>query len=318
MPEDEIKNKKIVEKLKEFGSRVNEKALDAGGLDVEFGKFGQEERLYVDSLPKRMEKICRIVGATWAFAEKSDSENGDENGSASSNIQAPQAGGQSQASAEGGRDQDRGSPGQPATNQDIQTEQLVGWNQDNQELWNQKITSFRGENNIPGTYEILLLEEDLRVLETMLGIIKQVNEGADANDLGGRIKQIDHILLGREAYLDQSKVVLRERQILPSNKWRIGQPANRNAGPAEKGGQLKRARPGQRNQPQNNNIQGGTAGGFDFQTMRVPHHGRYISPNLNPIPGPDVVKGVLATETHRLCFVDGCQEPSGSDRRRDE
>lgn len=79
----------------------------------------------------------------------------------------------------------------------------VIWHQTNQELWQTKMTSFKGRDdnrsatNIPTPLQCYMLQQDLWLLEAMFRIIREVNGDADANDIS-TIKRLDHVVFGRD------------------------------------------------------------------------------------------------------------------------
>ncbi len=79
----------------------------------------------------------------------------------------------------------------------------VIWDDVNQELWQTKMTSFKGRDdhrlptNTPTPLQCYMLQQDLWLLEAIFRIIREVNGDADANDISS-IKQLHHVVFGRD------------------------------------------------------------------------------------------------------------------------
>ena len=79
----------------------------------------------------------------------------------------------------------------------------VIWDDVNQELWQTKMTSFKGRDdhrlptNSPTPLQCYMLQQDLWLLEAIFKIIREVNGDADANDISS-IKQLHHVVFGRD------------------------------------------------------------------------------------------------------------------------
>ncbi len=277
-PEAEIKNDDFMAKVKDFIPAEK-------GKNYPIDTYGELRGIYKDMLNLRMTNLSKIVGTTWMFEEKAEEKSDDEGDG--SGLATPEGGG-------GDAVPDGGDDGSLDLNADI-----VKWNDKNQKLWRQKITDFRGDplknDNVPTTYEILLLQEDLWVFESVLKIIAGVNKGADANDLAD-VKEIDHILVGREAYLDISKTEIALPNVDPgenelSDELAKSTTKKKDSGFGKIGGAKKR---GKGKAGRDGAAKGGAE--FDFKVSRDPSHGRYVDNDYYPIIAEDVVKGVLATK----------------------
>lgn len=149
--------------------------------------MGQWLGVYKRNIPKRMLALCDIIGTRCdydEFGEKLEPEVDD-------------------LKEFSGRDEM--AEGMMTEMVDVPEElPVVVWSEENQLLWNLKMTEFKdrdgqsGVDGIPTPIQVIFLQQDLWLLEAMFKVIKEINGGADANDLA-TIKQISHIAFGREA-----------------------------------------------------------------------------------------------------------------------
>jgi len=149
----------------------------------------------------------------------------------------------------------------------------VKWHADNQRLWNQKLTSFRGwdnhdlDINAPVPLQIYMLQQDLWLLEAMFAIIREVNGDVTANDLA-KIKRIDHIAFGREVGPKLGQLTSLPRSSATEQDFAAGMSM---AGRSEPGG---------------------ATGGFGEEFSDLPFHNRYVSTEFKPLSAT-VVSNVL-------------------------
>ena len=253
-------------------------------------EIGQSERmrrllqLYAQQIPGEMERICEIIQTNWQFQERlSRAVNPDEQSSTDSE-ESDEDGDSSQDES----DSDSGPS----------YRQVVKWNEINQELWLQKLTTFKGrddnqfENNLPTPSQVLMLQQDLWLLEAMFDIIRMVNAqmeddkpmmGDDgkpvmvqANDLAP-VKQIDHVVFGREAL-----ALLGEIKDTISNP--VGGQGNEGLG---SGGRRGSGRGNTKSK----------ASDLALSYLGSPaFHGRYVDAELKPIEA-ETVRKVVTEET---------------------
>lgn len=176
-PDEVLKNPEFLKFFEQFSP-------PEGRDKIPQEKVARYLQIYTREIPKRMPEICSIIGTKWdaeaeektadAKAKKDDQASGDSQDSPSAAV------------AKDGGD---------APN-------VVLWNGDNQKLWQEKLTQFKGfDGNTEAfatAYQVFALQQDLWLLEAIFKVIKQVNGDADANDLAA-IREIDHIAFGREA-----------------------------------------------------------------------------------------------------------------------
>jgi hypothetical protein len=243
-------------------------------------------RRYQNMLNKRVNNLAKIVGATWQHAE--EDKNKDKvaaKGRDEKSEMSRPADGSGSFTPESGK----------GANQELGlNDDLVVWNETNQDLWKQKITEFRGvdeDQTSPSTYEALLLQEDLWLLETVFRIVAKVNEGADANDLAA-VKKIDHILLGREAWLDQEKTEIAAPNIPVDNPLENKKKGKSKKKDPEMGKVVKNAK--RDTGSVNRGVRSKKAQGFDFNANRDPSHGRYVNEDYYPVSFDVIAKGVTA------------------------
>ena len=148
--------------------------------------MGRWLAVYKDKIPKRMMKLCDAVGTKWDYDEfgelivkKEDDRFSDT--------------------------EDEGDMFGKGAKVDVPEElPVVVWREENQSLWNDKLTDFKGRDGqsgvdeIPTPIQVIMLQQDLWLLEAMFDIIKELNGDADANDIA-TIKEILHVVFGREA-----------------------------------------------------------------------------------------------------------------------
>ncbi len=167
--------------------------------------------------------------------------------------------------------------------EDAKRPPVVLWEDDNQELWQAKLTnfSFASEGNLnswPTTFQVFALQQDLWLLEAAFGVIKTVNGAADANDLAS-IKKIEHIVFGREAQTVLGKLTKPQAKLLASGASR---PEKKTSGVPDRG-DLDRE-----NSDEQQKQRAGLAGQIDFTPpagleLLGPFHKRYVDVNLEPI-----------------------------------
>ncbi len=303
-PEKEINNKEFIDAVKDFFPAEE-------GKDVKIDDFGDLRGIYKDKLNSIVSNLLPIVGTSWKHDKNRDPEAKKSGGTTTKKrakgtggLAAPTSGGGSGgAGASVGGDYANTAPtgtgktGGDKTQRDLGLrDDIVVWNEKNQDLWFQKITEFRGNDstdNNPTTYEILLLQEDLWVFEAILKIIAKVNTGADANDLAD-VKQIDHILVGREAWLSSKKTLLTAPNVevtdstLAQDLKNKKRDANAISGKLGEGKEKKKKNKlGKAGRP-TDTIE------FNFGAVDDPSHGRYIDQNGQPIHANDVFIGVMA------------------------
>ena len=179
---------------------------------------------------------------------------------------------------------------------------LVIWNDKNQKLWKQKLTTFKKvagkADDIPTLYEMMLLQEDLWVIEAIFNIVAEVNDGIEDNDLAN-IKTIDHLLIGREAWLDAEAIKLSPINVMQVKE--IEKKAEETGAPADFGemkvGEARGGGPGAQ--------EGGAAskpGTFNWSD-KSPGNARYASLDFKPVSRQDLQDGVMKTTLSDLAYL---------------
>lgn len=222
--------------------------------------------VYKDEIPERMVEICDIIGAKWEYA---DGEPDDDSGSDSDSDGRQGGGAPAPTSGRGGAES-----GGSADGEYVELSTVI-WARDNQQLWNEKLTQFKGRDgqdsigDIPTPIQVIALQQDLWLLEALYRTIKEVNGDADANDLAV-IKQIHHVVVGREARsqlgtLAAPNPMLAKVEETPEDARNNNTFANNNNNNAEE------------EKPFDPNPGAGLA-------KYSPFHGRYVDADFKPIP----------------------------------
>ncbi len=186
-------------------------------------------KIYKLNIPARMDYICSIIKTKWEFDDEeeqpaADNKSGSQKGGGRGAPGGEMPGGRGAPGGElgggGGGSRGGGGPGPPSgggrdskTKESVDNRIVCEWNEDNQALWYEKLTSFKDRDDheladdIPTPSQIYMLQQDLWLLEATFNIIREVNsvknkdgqmEMVNANDLAA-IKRIDHVVFGREA-----------------------------------------------------------------------------------------------------------------------
>ena len=253
-------------------------------------------QIYRQQIPGRMQEIAAIIGTKWKYADEETDEDGNaqegddegddrgDRGDRRGGRGGIGSGGAGLPGGDGAGDRGGrrgGRSGSITSNmEDDDISIVVRWNEENQDLWHDKMTKFRGFDdnqlawNYPTPLQIFMLQQDLWTLEAVFGIIKEVNGDADANDLA-RIKQIDHIAFGREARAQLGELSKPNKALASKSE----------SAPAQKG--MKR---GSANRQRRNRAKKETADPFATNTdkFKSPFHGRYVNGDFEPIAAEDV------------------------------
>ena len=244
-------------------------------------------RMYKQQIPSQMQNICSIIKSDWHYqdqldrtaTQESEDEQGDDAGPNTDDGQSAEEREEERRKAfESGR-------------------QIVSWNENNQLLWFQKLTRFRGRDdnefrvNLPTPSQVYMLQQDLWLLEAMFEIIRTVNaekneDGSMVVDADGKpvmvaandlapIKQIDHVVFGREAL-----------SLLGEITDTIS-VANQKSAVAGRGGRGGRGGAGK----------GSASSDLNFAYLGQPaFHGRYVNENLEPIEADKIQKVLTAAK----------------------
>lgn len=253
----EISTKKLKEKFEPMDPP--EKFI-SGLNDLNDLEMDNVLSVYRTEIPNQMGRICDIIGTNWEFADE------DAVATKSSNDDRDE-----------GRDEEKGPVGIDVPNTGYSD--IVQWNQKNQELWQAKLTQFQGidgqtdDSGVPTPIQVLALQQDLWLLEAMFNIIKEVNGGADANDLAV-VKRIDHVVFGREARSKLGKLTDPDPGLAPSD-------ANvANSGQQIPQEERKRNQFGSRRQTPKGEFDPNPGAGLE---QAGPLHGRYVDADFQPI-----------------------------------
>ena len=254
--------------------------------------------IYKEGIPQRMDALCQIIGSRWKHApSEDDEEEGDKSmdgdrppGGAGPGL-PPGMGGSGRDEGAGRGRGGRGGDRKVTTNLDEDDISIVvQWNEENQDLWQKKLTTFYGYDgnkmavNAPTPLQVFMLQQDLWLLEAMFNIIKDVNGGATARDLA-KIKRIDHIAFGREARAQLGELAKANKAL-----------ATAGAAKSEKLG------PGGRKRTAGGRNKKGPIDPFEKagpDKYSSPFHGRYVTAEFAPITASDV-RDVLSTDATKL------------------
>ncbi len=249
---------------------------------------------FKENVKKRMPFLADIVGTTWKYDENKEED--DSKADAASNRGRPNIG------VGGGRGGGRGGGGAADAAQPVVINDLVNWDEKNQDLWNTKITQFTGfygnksSNNDPSTHQILALQQDLDILEAMLSIIAEVNDGYRANDLAP-IEQIDHILVGQQAVSKLGKLSPITMEVSKAQKQAsaVGQQA---------AGGISAVRPRTNMASQRNKYAVPGAGKeFDKRDSDSPFHGRYVDRNFKQLSEQEITNVVKSPQLTNQSYL---------------
>lgn len=247
-------------------------------------------RIYKKEIPKTMDRLSAIIRADWKHKTKvttvdatADDDNADDSGDAGDETDS-------------GDTADAGE-NRPVLNVSVmgESDAVVEWNEENQDLWWEKMTSFKGRDdnklptNDPSPSQMFMLQQDLWLLEAMFNVVKTVNGEADANDLAV-IKTIDHVVFGREALGQLGELEKPDPNML------LAAEATAGAGTAEKKddsgipqgrNELDRGRREARRDALNQPGTGAASLNLTFDGQPAYHY-RYVDPNFEPIPAETV------------------------------
>lgn len=297
-PTEVIGSEQFVKKFSEFDPPEKFENISA---TPEINGFCQ---LYYQRIQQRMPKIAEIIGATWRYkiqkpatpppatggqgdgGDSAQAGGGTGGGDAGESGQGLQAGGGDERpdGQGGGGEQPPAETTPPAGEtpppkaEDVIVPvkpETVIWSEKSQLLWLDKMVRFLGRDGArmeyPTGYQVLALQQDLWLLESMFKAIATVNGDAIANDLVP-IKTIYYVVFGREARSQLGKVMV------PSAKLAGSQTAALPAGAA--------------GTPEPDPLTGAAAGAAPgafrpevppkFRLLS-PFHGRYVDMNFQPI-----------------------------------
>lgn len=158
----------------------------------------------------------------------------------------------------------------------------VVWDDANQQLWQTKLTRFRGFDDHAGLIDgptglqIYMLQQDLWLLEAMFEVIREINGDVSANDLA-KIKRIDHVVFGREARIKLGEL----------SPIRVGSFSS-----------TASAEDGTTGDPTSvDGSAGSDAAAFDPSASKKSFHGRYVNADFIPISADEVFKVLQAVKT---------------------
>ena len=178
----------------------------------------------------------------------------------------------------------------------------VVWSDKNQDLWNQKLTTFNGYDgnqfDYPNPLQCYMLQQDLWLLEAMFRIVREVNGDSSANDLS-IIKNIDHVAFGREVGGKLGELTPADQRLADKTTGGMGFGRSNDGMPGSFGGDG-----GEEEYDEEGNFEpdgdffnrsmpmGGGTEGDVMSTSTVPYDNRYVDVNFEPLPAA-VVKGVI-------------------------
>ena len=255
--------------------------------------------LYRAKIPEQMSYLCGddVLRAYWKYDPKyqdnsspiPDEDDGD-----------PTGGGFGRGGFGAGAGASGGAPTLNSPTIDM-NQFAVRWSDKNQDLWNEKLTSFNGYDgnqfDYPSPLQCYMLQQDLWLLEAMFRIVREVNGDSSANDLSV-IKNIDHVAFGREVGGKLGELTPADQRL--ADKTSAGMAGGKSTqgfpGFGDDGGEEPYDEEGNfepdgdffnRSMP----MGGGTTDGGG-STSNVPYDNRYVDVNFEPLPAA-VVKGVI-------------------------
>ncbi len=259
--------------------------------------------LYRAKIPEQMAYLCGddVLRAYWKYDPKYlDAEAGapteDEDGG------DPTGGGFGRGGfGAGGFGAGTGAPtlGSPAIDMN---QFAVIWSDKNQDLWNQKLTTFNGYDgnqfDYPNPLQCYMLQQDLWLLEAMFRIVREVNGDSSANDLS-IIKNIDHVAFGREVGGKLGELTPADQRLADKTTGGMGFGRSNNGMPGSFGGDGGEEEYDEEGafEPEGDffNRSMPMGGGTEddvMSTSSVPYDNRYVDVNFEPLPAA-VVKGVI-------------------------
>ncbi len=259
-PEEVLKSSEFAQKFSKYDPPQKFDLKNADGSEV-IPPMPNLLLIYKELIPKRMENIAAIIKTRWDYAEL-----------------PPVA-----QNAEG-----KNRPiAQVASDKNLSV--IVRWNEENQKLWYEKLTKFNNldgnlaKDEVPLPRQAFALQEDLWLLEAFFNIVKKVNGDAQTNEMAA-VKEIDHVVFGRDSYQTQiGKISTPNPQLLSG---RILTSAG-----GEEQDPLQKGPPG-RDEDADPNPSAGSGGAasmaFSFEldgesNLLAPFHGRYVNTNFEPL-----------------------------------
>ncbi|MCH2183654.1 MAG: hypothetical protein MK108_16775 [Mariniblastus sp.] len=243
-------------------------------------------QIYNMQIPKTMDRICAIIGTEWQY------DMGESTPTTNNRESDEDDGG----SAEAGEGEDGDETPQAKATVIDDNSIVVAWNEDNQELWLQKLMDFKGRDDhrlsqsVPSPSQVYMLQQDLWLLEAFFNIIKKVNGAADANDLA-TIKTIDHIAFGREALTQLGEITTPDQSLSAVAKKTADAVSSSMV--TSKADIEKRDRENRKAARAANSGTG--EGGLNY-TNQPAYHGRYVNENFEPVLADDVRKILTGAE----------------------
>lgn len=269
-PDEVLKNPEFLKFFEQFSP-------PEGRDKIPQEKVARYLQIYTREIPKRMPEICAIIGAKWDAAV-------DKKAADTKEKKDDQAGGEGKEEPSALVSKDGGDG--PS---------VVFWNGDNQKLWQEKLTQFKGFDGntelFATAYQAFALQQDLWLLEAMFKVIKQVNGDADANDLAA-IREIDHIAFGREARAKVGSLSIPDSRLAGAvNPETLGSEAGAGGGAPPPGGPGAPPPGAPGSAPAPGGAQGDAAA-TPFANLEAndplyalgPFHGRYVDANGEPLP----------------------------------
>ncbi len=251
--------------------------------------------VYKQQIPSQMKNICAIIQSDWKYQEQLDKKAF----FGSTDDKQAEGGDAGESETEDGEaDEDDQDPLNHTIADSTAARQIVKWSDINQDLWFQKLTSFKGRDDnefntqLPSPSQVYMLQQDLWLLEAMFDIIRNVNARMDddgkpmmgpddkpmmvlANDLAP-IKKIDHVVFGREALSSLGEITetAAAATIDSGGRGGLGGVAGRNSGSAK-------------------TSDSDTKLSYKGQPA---FHGRYVNSNFEPIEA-DTIRKILTEKT---------------------
>lgn len=242
-------------------------------------------KTYRQQIPKKVSEIARHIRANWQFdAERIQQELEKK---AKLEEQRSAFGGMGGMSERGG--------GMMGSQLDTERNKFaVIWDEPNQVLWNTLLTDFQNwDDNVkasvdPTLLQVHMLQQDVWLLEAMFNVIRELNGNATTNDLAV-IKEIRHIVFGREALANLGKIMEPDKRL--GGAKLIG--ADDEFGDDEYSS-MDDFSDGM--DDFSDGLDGEGLGGFSIDGDESPFHGRYVNVDLEPVNAEEIRNVVSGEE----------------------
>jgi hypothetical protein len=230
-------------------------------------------RVYRNFIEEELPNLADIIGTEWTASSAASS-----GGSGGSGMSGSGSGAMRSMPPTGGSypSPGSGSGGMNGMNEVVDTS-IVAWPRARQQELFDTHFGFCAREDAPTTLEVLYAQEDIWVLTSLMNIIAETNEGAEARH-DAAIKEIDFIRLGREAIGFVGEVT------------KIGTP--KSSGVVGSGGYpdstMPTTAPGAGPMPTTSYSADGSGMPGAGVSLNDPAEGRYVDAQFNPLPAAKI------------------------------